>query len=257
MEWVRYAVLAAICMLLWCGVYDRWSGAAWSVPIEYGIRPDVADVLSDLAGFKAAADGDYLPIVFYNNPHLGAPYSGNGNDVPETEGFLTLGTGLLAGVIGLFPAANCMVMLLQTLAAIAFYYTARRFKCDWRWSFAGALFFGLAPFGFAHSLHHFVVTDYWHMAPAILVCFWIGNGNGLRFRSRNYWFAIALAVVTGWQNVYYTNMFIQMVGIGLIIQWVRHGWRASVAGPERRLRGIRGVHGHDDAHGHLRDVART
>jgi hypothetical protein len=101
-------------------------------------------------------------------------------------------------------------------------------KCDWTWSFAGALFFGLAPFGFAHSLHHFVITAYWHMALAVLVCFWLSNGPGLRIGARDYWIAIGVAVLAAWQNVYYTSIFIQFAGIALIIQWVRHGWRAAI-----------------------------
>ena len=228
-EVVRYAALAVICIAIWCTVYDRWSADAWNVPIEYGVQqPDRSDVVADLAGFKAARDGHYWPMMFHNEPHLGAPYTGNWNDYPSPEDFMIWGTGILASIVGVFAAANFLVMLLQTLAALAFYYAARRFKCDWSWSFAGALFFGLAPFGFAHSLHHFSVAAYWHMALAVLVCFWLANGRGLRIGARDYWIAIAVAVVTGCQNVYYTSMFIQMAGIALVIQWFRHGWRAGI-----------------------------
>jgi phosphoglycerol transferase len=185
-------------------------------------------VKGNLAAFKAAEDGNFWPIIFHTIPQLGAPYSGNWNDYPVTEDFLFWGTGVLGKVIGLFAASNFLIMLLQTLAALAFYYTARRLKCDWRWGSAGALLFGLAPFAFAHSLHHLVVTAYWHMALGVLVCFWVSNGRGLRIGSRDYWIAIGIAVATGWQNVYYTSIFIQMVGIGLIIQWLRHGWRAAL-----------------------------
>ena len=227
-EWLHYAALAIVCISIWCTVYGRWSAESWGVPIEYGLDGERFDVRSDLAGFKAAMDGHFWPIIFHNEPDLGAPYSANWNDYPVTEDFLIWGTGVLANVIGLFAASNFLILLLQVLAALAFYYTARRLKAEWTWSFVGALFFGLAPFGFAHSLHHFVVTAYWHMALGVLVCFWVSNGRGLKFRSRRYWIAIAVAVITGWQNVYYTSIFIQMVGIGLIIQWLRHGWRAAL-----------------------------
>jgi phosphoglycerol transferase len=228
-EWLRYAALAVICIAIWCTVYDRWSGDAWNVPIEYGIQPDVSDVKSNLAGFKAAMDGNYWPMMFHNTPQVGAPYDGNWNDYPVTEDFLIWGTGVLAKFIGLFAASNFLIMALQTLAALSFYYAARRLKCDWRWAFGGALLFGMAPYGFAHSLHHFVITAYWHMALGVLVAFWVSNGRGLRIGARDYWIAIAIAVATGWENVYYTSIFIQMVGIGLIIQWFRHGWRAALA----------------------------
>jgi len=222
-------VLAVISIAIWCTVYGRLSGEAWSVPLEYGLQPEASDVKFALAEFKAAQDGCFWPVIFHNVPQLGAPYDGNWNDFPVTEDFLVWGTGMLAKMIGLPAASNFLIMLLQTLAVMAFYYAARRLKCDWKWSSAGALLFGLAPYGFAHSLHHFVITAYWHVALGLLVCFWVSNGRGLRFKTRDYWIAIAVAVLTGWQNVYYTSIFIQMVGIGLIIQWVRHGWRAALA----------------------------
>jgi phosphoglycerol transferase len=228
LDLLRYAALAVIVIGVWCSIYGRWSAAAWNVPIEYGIDANRSDVLSNFAGFKAAEDGTFWPIIFHNVPQLGAPYAANWNDYPVTEDFLIWGTGVLGKIIGLFAASNFLIMLLQVLAALAFYYAARRMKCDWRWSFVGALLFGLAPYGFAHSLHHFVITAYWHMALGLLVCYWVSNGNGLKIGSRDYWIAIGIAVITGWQNVYYTSMFVQMVGIGLIIQWVRHGWRAAI-----------------------------
>jgi phosphoglycerol transferase len=227
-ELLRYAALAVICICIWCTVYGRWSGEAWSVPIEYGIQPDRSDAVGCMAGFKAAQDGYFWPIIFHSEPRLGAPFVAEWNDYPVTEDMMIWFTGILGKVIGLFPACNFLIMLLQTLGALAFYYTARRFKCDWLWSFAGALFFGLAPFGFAHSLHHYVITAYWHTALGVLVCFWLCNGPGLRIGSRDYWIAIAVAVITGWQNVYYTSIFIQFAGIALIIQWLRHGWRAAI-----------------------------
>ena len=228
MELLRYLALALICIMVWCTVYDRLSADAWGVPIEYGLQPDRSDVKGNMAGFKAAEDGNYWPALFHSVPQLGAPYPANWNDYPVSEDFMIWGTGMLAKVVGLFAACNFLIMFLQTLAALAFYYAARRLKCDWKWGFTGALLFGLAPYGFAHSLHHSVITAYWHVALGVLVTFWISNGEGLRFRSRRYWIAIAVAVLTGWQNVYYTSIIIQMIGIGLIIQWVRHGWRAAL-----------------------------
>jgi hypothetical protein len=202
-ELLRYAALALICVAIWCTVYDRVSVDAWSVPIEYGVQqPERSDALGCMAGMKAAMDGYFWPIIFHNEPRLGAPYIAQWNDYPVTEDFLIFFTGVLGKVIGLFAACNFLILLLQTLAAIAFYYTARRFKCDWTWSFAAALFFGLAPFGFAHSLHHYVITAYWHTVLGVLVCFWLSNGRGLRIGSRDYWIAVGIAVITAWQNVY-------------------------------------------------------
>jgi phosphoglycerol transferase len=219
------AVLAAICVAIWCTIYDRWSPENWNVPIEYGLNPAAADVKAELAGFRMAEDGKLFPGVFHYEPRLNAPYIANWNDYPSNEDLLSWGPGLLARVIGFYPAVNFLLLAVQVLAVLAFYYTARRLKCDWKWSAGAALLYGLAPFAFAHSLHHVDIACYWHIPLGLLVCFWIANGNGLQFRTRDYWLAIGIAVITGFQNVYYTNIFIQLVGVSLIIQWMRHGWR--------------------------------
>ncbi len=224
-EILRMAILAAICICVWCTIYDRWSPENWGVPVEYGLNPAAADVKGEFAGFRAAQDGKNFPGVFHYESRLNAPYVANWNDYPAIEDFIFWGTGLLARVIGLFAAANFLLMFEQVLAALAFYWAARRLKCGWEWSFGGALLFALSPFAFAHSLHHVDIVCYWHMPLALLVCFWIANGNGLRFGTRDYWLALGVAVVTGFQNVYYTNIFIQLVGISLVIRWMRHGWR--------------------------------
>jgi hypothetical protein len=224
-EIIRMAGLALLCLFIWCTVYSRVSIESWNVPLEYGINGYDADVQAELGGLKAARDGYRFPFVFHSEPHLNAPYIANCNDVPENEDVIWWVTGKLASVIGLFAAANFLVLAVQVFAALAFYYTARRLKCAWKWSFAGALFFALAPYAFAHSLHHVDVTSYWHIPLGLLVCFWVANGTGLRFRTRDYWIAIGVALIFGLQNVYYINIFVQLVGVSLIIRWMRHGWR--------------------------------
>jgi hypothetical protein len=219
------AALAVICIAIWCSVYDRWNADDWRVPVEYGLNPAAADVKGVLSGFRAAQDGNFFPGVFHYEPRLNAPFVANWNDSPMTEDVMIWGTGILARVIGFFPAANFLLLFAQMLAVLAFYYAARQMGCGWTWSAAAALLYGLAPYAFAHSLHHVDIACYWHIPPDLLVCFWAANGNGLRFRTRHYSLALALAIITGLQNVYYTNIFIQLMGISLVIQWIRHGRR--------------------------------
>jgi hypothetical protein len=218
------AALAIICVSIWCTIYNRWSAANWGVPLEYGLDPAAMDVKDVLGGLKAAEDGYLFPGVFHSVPQLNAPYGANWNDVPVNEDVMFWFTGVVARAIGIFAAANFLVLACQVLAALAFYYAARRMKCGWKWSFAGALFFGMAPYGFAHSLHHVDITAYWHIPLGLLVCFWAANGDGLKFRSRDYWIAVGVAVCFGLQNVYYINAFLQLLGISLIIRWMRAGW---------------------------------
>jgi len=224
-DFLRMVALAVVCIGIWCTVYNRLSAESWGIPLEYGLNPAASDVKAEMGGFKAAQDGYFFPGVFHYEPHLNAPYGANWNDIPVNEDFMSWGTGVLARFIGLFAAANFLVLLYQVLAALAFYYAARRLKCDWKWSFGGALLFAMSPYAFAHSLHHVDITCYWHIPLGLLVCFWIANGSGLQFATQDYWVALGVAAVFGLQNVYYTNIFIQLVGVSLIIRWMRHGWR--------------------------------
>jgi len=219
------ALVAAICVVVWCSVYDRWTAENWNVPVEYGINPAAADVKAEFEAFRAAEDGKLFPGLFHYEPRLNAPYIANFNDFPFNEDFMFWAPGLLARVIGFYPAINCLVLFVQVLAALAFYYAARRLKCGWLWSGGAALLFALAPYAFAHSLHHVDIACYWHLPLCLLVCYWLAHGGGLRFGSRDYWLAIGVAVVTGLQNVYYLNAFLQLVAISLAVRWARHGWR--------------------------------
>jgi hypothetical protein len=225
MDWIRMAALALICAGIWCTIYGRWSAESWSVPIEYALNPGASDVKAEMGGLKAAEDGRLFPGIFHSEPRLNAPFGANWNDIPVNEDFMWWGTGVLGRFIGMFAAANFLVLLVQILAGLAFYYAARRLRCEWKWSFGAGLLYALSPYAFAHALHHVDITAYWHVPLGLLVCFWLANGNGLQFRTRDYWIAAGIAVLFGLQNVYYLNAFLQLAGISLIIQWARHGWR--------------------------------
>lgn len=54
------------------------------------------------------------------------------------------------------------------------------------------------------------------------------RGEGIEFGSGRFRFALLVALVTGVQNIYYTNMFAQLVLIGGLLQGWRHGWRAML-----------------------------
>jgi phosphoglycerol transferase len=228
LDLVRAALLALMTGLLWCAIEDRWTAESWQTPLTYLSDPAKGDVLITLAGIKAAEEGHLRPFFFTNVPELGAPFVANWDDFPATEKPLTCLTGLLARMIGLFAAANFAVMLAQVLAAVSFYAACRLAGGSWPWSFAGALAFAFSTYAFSHGLHHLPVTYYWHIPLCLLVCGWIFRGEGLRFGGGRFLFAIAVAFVTGIQNVYYTGLFAQFVLIGGLVQAWRRGWNKAL-----------------------------
>lgn len=222
----RALLLAVVVALLWCAWYDRWTENSWQAPVEYLSSPEKADVISVLATVRAARDGRFSPFQFTNIPELGAPFVANWDDYPTTEKPLFGFMGFLAGFIGLFAAANFAVMLGQVLAAISFYAACRLLNYAWPWSCAGALVFAFSTYAFAHGLHHIAVLYFWHVPLCLVICLWIFRGEKLEWGGWHLGFALAVAFVTGVQNVYYTWMFAQLVLLGGLFQVWQRGWKA-------------------------------
>ncbi|HWB58669.1 MAG TPA: hypothetical protein VG733_04220 [Chthoniobacteraceae bacterium] len=227
-ETLRIAVLALAAVLIWCAVEDRWTAEAWNTPVEYFKDPGAMDILSVLASIKAASEGNYTPLALKSNPRLGAPYGASWNDYPNNEQFQLFFTGLLADSIGLMAAANAAMLLLFVLAAVAFYFVCRQFRCAWQWAFAMALVFAFAPFLFAHGQHHMTIIAVWHIPLCLLVCQWVSTGEGLRWKGWRFWFAAGVAIFAAVQNVYYAGMFLQLLALGCVLQLLRGRWRAAL-----------------------------
>jgi len=224
------AALGTVAALLAIAAYGRWDSTAWNTPVEYGHLGYDADAMAVLAQIKAASQGDFPPLLMKTIPQLGAPFRANWNDTPIVEQLLYWLTGCLASVTSVFFAANALVLFSHVLAAVSFFAVCRALACDARWSFAGALVFAFARFPFTRQLHHPQVLYDWHVPACLLVGWWLLDGAGFRLRDRRFWIAVAIAVVTGLQHPYYTNMFVQLTGIACVVQWARGNRAAAVAG---------------------------
>lgn len=223
-------LVAAAAALIAITAYGRWDAAAWSVPLEYGHRGYDADAMAVLAQIKAAAQGDFPPFVTKNVRQLGAPFVGNWNDAPIVEQLMYWLAGCLAGVTSVFFAANALVVFSHALAAVGFYAVSRSLGGDRRLSLAGGLVFAFARFPFTRQLHHPQVLYDWHVPACLLVGWWVLDGAGLTRRDGRFWIAVAIAIATGIQHPYYTNMFVQLTGIACLVQWSRGRREAALAG---------------------------
>ena len=225
---IRAALLVVFTILFWCTSYHRWTAESWQTTLTYLSDPAKGDVLSHLAWIKAARDGHISPFFFNNIPELGAPHIANWDDYPLTEKPLIILTGWLARGIGLFAAANIVVLLGQVLAALGFYAACRMLNCSWIWAFAGALVFAFSRYAFAHGLHHLEVAYYWHVPLCLVVCEWVMRGEELKLGERRFVFALVVALVAGVQNIYYSFMFVQFVFFGGLVQAWQRGWRQAL-----------------------------
>jgi hypothetical protein len=225
---LRALLLALVAALVWCTIFDRWTAAAWQTPLEYRAVPEEADVMTLFAGTKATRDGYVTPLTMVDVPQLGAPFSASWNDFPVAEKPLYWLTGLLARLIGVFPADNFAVMFGQVLAAVSFYAAGRLLNCAWTWAFAGGLVFAFSCYAFSHGQHHLTVLYYWHIPLCLVVCEWLLRGEKIDFGDPRFFFALAIAIITAVQNVYYTSVFVQFLAWGALVQVWRHGWRYAL-----------------------------
>lgn len=229
-RWPCLLLVASVAVAIATAAYGRWTAAAWAVPLEYGNLGYDADAMAVLAQIKAAAQGDFPPFVTKNVRQLGAPFVGNWNDVPMVEQLMYWLAGCLARFTSVFFAANVLVVFSHVLAAVTFYAVCRALGGEWRWSFAGAVVFAFARFPFTRQIHHPQVLYDWHVPAAILVGWWVLEGASLTRRDRRFWVAMAIAVATGVQHPYYTNMFVQLTGLACLVQWARGRREAALAG---------------------------
>jgi hypothetical protein len=210
---ILVAALLAVVTLAWCTANAKWTAAEWALPSAY-LEPEKCDVVHALAMMKAAEEGEFVPLTWKQVSRLGAPDGANWNDWPLLEELQIVFFAVLGKIFGLFGGLNVGMLLGHWLAAVTFYVVARYLGCLRPWAFVGGLAYGLAPFLFAQSPHHITTEYVWHVPLFILVWKWVSTEPGLEWGSRRFWFAVGVAVLTGLQSPYFTNVLCQLTLLG-------------------------------------------
>ena len=209
-------ILCVLIFLIWSWVYNLTSLSAWKAPLGYG-----GDAWVAYAFAKAYMVGDIFPFIFKWVPHLNAPFSANWNDYPVTEDLIFAVMGWLGKLIGLFSAANVVLFFAHLLAGLSFWYVARELKYRPAFAFAGAIVYAFSHFMFARGLGHLVVTYSWHVPLLLLVTWQSYSSIPVQINTRNFRMAIVISVITGTLNPYYTGMFLQFLGIAVLLHFIR------------------------------------
>lgn len=222
-DWLTAALLVAVTAVIWCLAYGRTSSAAWHTPIAY-----TTDAWWGMATAKAVAIGDILPVLPKHPQSFGAPFAANWDDYPSTEEALLAWSGLLTSLFGVFAGANTGVLAAHLLAAAAFYYVCRRLDYERSLSFAVSLVFAFSRYAFSRGLLHLGLTYYWHVPLGLFVVAECVRARKAESKRRQLLSGIALAVLFGIQNVYYTWMFVQLLGLAAVWQIARGtNWRSA------------------------------
>ena len=211
----RVAALALVAALVWCAHYDKWTVASWQVPTDYeGDAPEI------LAQMRAAADGDMWPLAPKVIERLGAPFGAFWNAFPTPDKPLLLLVGLLSQWIGLFAAANVVLMLAPVSAALSFYFVARWLRCRREWAWAGALLFAFSYQTAHRGLAHFSITFSWTVPLGLLAVWLVAKSRRLEWRSRGAVVCFGGAAALGVSNPYNLFFWGQLMGWALIAQWL-------------------------------------
>ncbi|MBL9210361.1 MAG: hypothetical protein JNL92_07820 [Opitutaceae bacterium] len=210
----RVGLLLLVTTLVWCAHYDRWTPASWSLPTIYG-----GDALEIYARIAAAAEGDAAPLRPQVISRLGAPHGANWNAYPSSDVVLLWAIGHLAGLIGVFPAANAALLFANLTAALALYGSARWLRVRWEWAFTAALLFAFTLQTFQRGISHLFLIFSWTVPLALVACGLVAGSRRLAPGRRTGLFCVGTAAAIGAGNPYVLFLFLQLMGWALIAQW--------------------------------------
>lgn len=209
-------ILCLIIFLIWSWVYNRTSLPAWQIPLGYG-----GDTLANLGVAKAFMDGDIFPILPKWVAHLNAPFSANWNDYPGIDEFIPATMGWLGRALGIFAAANLILLVAHILAGLSLWYACRELNYRPAFALSGAILFAFSPYSFACNFQHITLTYYWHVPLMLLVTWWAYSRRAIPFRSRQWFVSVTIAAISGTFNHYYSFMFLQFLGFAVLLHLVR------------------------------------
>ncbi len=213
---VSATTLLLLIFVIWSWFYNILGLSAWKVPLGYG-----GDGWLIFGTAKAYMQGDIFPLLSKIVPSLNAPFSANWNDYPITEDIIYAVMGWMGKIIGLFAAANLMLLSAHILAGLCFWYVCRELKYDPILSFAGALVYAFCYFILTRGLGHLPLTYFWHIPLLLLVTGWAFSQTEFASNSRQFRLGVVTAVVCGILNPYYSGMFLQFIGFGFLLHIVR------------------------------------
>ena len=219
-KWLPGMGLCLLIFLVWSWTYRRMSALAWQTPLGYG-----GDGFLILGSAKAFLDGDIFPLLPKWVAHLNAPFTANWNDYPMPEQIIPAVMGWLGKTVGLFTAANFMVLLAHLLAGLSFWYVGRELKYRSAFVFTGAVLFAFSHYMFVRSLSHVGLTYCWHV-PLMLLASWRAcSAAPIKKGAREWLSSVAIAAVSGMMSVYYLGMFLQFLGLAVLLHLSRRHYR--------------------------------
>lgn len=208
---------------IWIANEGLWSKTDWAAPVTHE-----GDSLQILGWIKAASEGDYHVFDLNFIRRLGAPTEANWNDYPMYEKPFTILLGWCARAAGIYTAGNLGMLLAHMLATFTFYLAARWFRTDRWWCAVGALVYGLQFYIAARGLGHLLLALIYTLPLAVLAT-WLLSGSRRIERFSPIWaLCVAVSFLMGISSPYYLNMFVQLILLAMLMQWLTRRERSNL-----------------------------
>ncbi len=205
-------IIAIIFMAIIITAFLQYFYNIFSVDITIPFRYAGGDELSTLVEAKMTQETGWN----VHTDNLAAPYGldNNNNIISGLHNFDTLTTKIFTQITGSIGAGiNLTFLSAFYLIALISYIVFRNLKLK-RWiSALGALDFSMLPFIFCRSEDHLVLSCYYFVPLAILLCFWLyederfflPNKKFFKYK-RNYW-GLIMALLVANSGIVYWQFF--------------------------------------------------
>jgi len=211
---IRLLLLAITVCVVWLTIENRW-GSNFQFPVRYN-----GDSHYILGLIKLAKEGELGLFTHIYTASLGAPFTAQLNDFPQTERVIVWLAGQMARVIGLMPAANAILMLSCVVAAYSFYLAARLWRVSRLMSWIFAIVYAFLPQSH-RSLDHLGIA-FTGLLPLQLYCCWyLATVQQLSWGSFRFRLTFVISLLSGFLNTYWVFFFIHFYILAFLCRVLR------------------------------------
>lgn len=195
----------------------------WSIPLGYQ-----GDYLFGLANAKAYMDGDISLFFQKWVHHLNAPFVANWNDWPITEDIIFASIGWLGRWIGLFDAANLILLSCHIFAGLSFWFVSRVLNIRYEYAFLCAIAYAFSSYSYFRGFAHINLTMYWHIPLLILTSWWVFENNSIALSGKRKFVSLFTSISAGALSPYYSWMYIQFLGFAILKHIICKNFKAAL-----------------------------
>jgi len=211
----RLFILILTVCAVWLTIENRW-GSNFQFPVRY-----TGDSHYIMGLIKLVKEGELGLFTHIYTNSLGAPFTAQLNDFPQTERVIVWIAGQMSKVIGLMPAANAILLLSCSLGAASFYLAARLWKISRLESWIFAIVYVFLPQS-QRSLDHLGIGFTGLLPLQFYCCWYIATAQKLSWRSFRLKLTFLISLLSGFLNIYWVFFSIHLYALAVLCRTVKY-----------------------------------